>query len=375
MARSVKVVASTRKYDPDELDIVRNVPIDKLLERLDVEVITWRKSAGYVTACPFHPPDRSPSFAIQNQGDPQKIGRWNCFHGSAGDLFDFVSQLQEISRQDAKDLLVRWFKLYRIPAPDIDELRKRLAAKKPKVADELPRIPLPRTCDDIEPIVEYLTTNPTRMKMGYNRTDIERLIKRWGLRFADGGYYANRIIIPIWDKKGEQVYYQAQAIDMSLVEHLPAPQNKVKLYPAKSPTPYHIHNIHRITGDYVITVEGFWDMAALDYWGLPTIMAGQARITPAQVALLIEHFRRVFVWFDNDVKEERVNAGQVNAKKACRRLTTRSVKAWRVVGPAGVDPDELGSGAAARKILRNNSNLYQLKHAPTNDDLKRRLRI
>jgi len=373
MARVVSIKSSNRKYTPEELDIVRNVPIDRLLERLEVEVLTWRKSAGYVTACPFHPPDRSPSFAIQNQGDPQKIGRWNCFHGSAGDLFDFVAELKEINRESAKDLLVRWFKLYRVPAPDIDELLNRLKEKKVRTVDSIPRIPLPRTCDDIEPIIKYVMTDPTRMKMGYNRDEIVRIINKWGLKFADSGYYANRLIVPIWDKAGKQVYYQAQAVDMSLVEHLPPPQNKKKLFPAKSPTPFHVHNIHNISGDYVVVVEGFWDMAALDYWGVPTIMAGQARLSPAQTSLLVEHFRKVFVWFDNDVKKK-INAGQINAKKACRRLTTRSVQAWNVVGPAGIDPDELGSNEAARQILRTKSNYYELRHAPTEDDLKKKLR-
>lgn len=367
MARRVRF----QGYSPEDWSIIQKTPVDKVLEKFGIDVAGWRYSAGYICLCPFHP-ESSPSFAIQNDGADK--GKWNCYHDpdSKGDLFDFVAQIKEISRSEAKELLVEWFQIDAATAPDAEELLELLKPEKTKKERCLPRIPLPRSRVEIEPIVEYLQNDPSRSKMGYSRKEIEAVVHRWGLRWADKGYYRGRIIVPIFDAAGRQVYFQAHAVDKEAIRGLPDPQNKQKLYPSKAPVLYHLNGIHKVTTDYVIVVEGFWDMVALDYWGFPSVMAGSAKLSGHQMALLIERFRRVWIWFDNDTKNKQ-NTGLTAAKKVCKELCQNDVRTFLVEAPPG-DPDEVGGRDQARKILKENSTEYVLSFAPDADDLLGQLR-
>ena len=364
MRRKLRVKGMTE----EDRQLIQKVPVDKLLEKLGVDVVQWRARAGYIACCPFHP-DNSPSFAIQNEGD--KKGLWNCFHDRdnfKGDMFDFVARMRDVDKAEARSLLMGWFSIDGTLAPDVTELKRRLSAQSDPEPYHLPRVPLPRTGDDVEPIIHYLMNDPSRKLMGYTRDDSLQIIKRWNLRYARSGYYTNRIIIPMCNVKGDQIFYQAQAISKEAVAHLPGYQSKIKLYPSKAPVPLHLHNLHDIEGDYVIVVEGFWDMVALDHWGFPVVMSGSAYLTPEQLDLLVEHVRRVWIWYDND-SDNPNNPGLKNAETAADKLFSNEIQAWVVEGPKG-DPDEVGSRKKARRILRTMSHRLVSNLVPTIEDLE-----
>ena len=340
---------------------------DAFAEKLELEVVHVSDSGWSSACCPIHH-EESPSFGIDLNPESDTYLRWRCFHDdSSGDAIGLVARSKDISREDARELLFEWFDFDGVPAPDLDDLLKELE-KREKVRRQF-RIPLPRTTSDPEPIVRYLTQSPKRKLMGYTEADALAIIDKWGLRYADRGYYQDRIIIPMCNPTGRQVYFQAQAVDPTFVEHLDPPRNKPKLFPGGS-MPDILHGLHLVQGGTVVVNEGYFDTCALQHWGLPAVMANSASLTPAQIAMLIEYADKVIIWFHNDVRDGKKNTGQIAAHKACTALMQAGVEAWRVEGPPNVDPDEVGSLAKARKIIRGHSIAYKPKFAPGYDEIE-----
>jgi len=352
------------KPTDDDL-LTQAIDADAFAAKLDLDIVHVSDSGWSSACCPMHH-EETPSFGIDLNPQSDTYLRWRCFHDdSRGGAIELVSRVKETSREHARELLFEWFDFDGIPAPDLDDLIKELEKRDPVVRKF--KIPLPRTCSDTEPIVKYLVEQ--RSSMNYDEADAQVIIDRWGLKYSDSGYYAGRIIIPMYEPQGRQVYFQAQAVDPSMVEHFDPPRNKRKLFPSGS-QPDILHGLHLIEGDTVIIVEGYFDACALQHWGLPGVMANSASLSGAQIDLLVEYATKVIVWFDNDVKDGKKNTGQTVANKACLALQDAGLIAYRVEGPANTDPDEVGSAAEARKIIKTCSHAYKPRTEPGYDELE-----
>ena len=357
-------------FQPNSDDdlLIKAIEPDAFASKIGLDIVSVSTSGWSSACCPLHSED-SPSFGIDLDPQSDTYLRWRCFHesDSRGDAIELVAKIKEISRTSARELMFEWFDFDGIPAPDLDDLLKELEKRAP-VKHQF-RIPLPRTTNDVGPIVEYLLNDPKRKVAGYTEEDALAIINRWGLRHADGGYYADRIIIPMCDPNGRQVYFQAQATNPEFIQHLEPPRHKAKLFP-QGTMPDILHGLHLIEGGTVVVVEGYFDACALDHWGIPTVMATSASLSEAQIALLVEYADRVIVWFDNDVRKGDRNTGQEAAHTACLALKDAGLEAYRVEGPADIDPDEVGGYAQARKIIRECSTVYAPNSEPGYDELE-----
>lgn len=101
--RDMRIAPPPPRYRPARC----GSPITRLNEILDV----WGLASGVTRldpqtgmgSCPFHPPDRHPSFGVNRQG-----GWWICFHGAdgsgrqpmGGDAFELYCQLEGLAHRE-----------------------------------------------------------------------------------------------------------------------------------------------------------------------------------------------------------------------------------------------------------------------------------
>jgi len=342
----------------DDDELIAAIEPDKFIEQLDLDVVRVSSSGKSSCCCPLHD-EENPSFVINLDPEDDDYLRWTCFHeGDAyGDAIELIARVKEVDREKARELAFEWFDFSGVNAPDLDDVIA-LMEKGDRPQRKLYRIPLPRTGDDTTPIIKYLVDV---RKSGYTEEDAVAIIDKWGLKFTREGYYQNRIIIPMLDSNGKQVYFQAQAVDNS-VAHFEPPRNKAKLFPGGASTNHILHGLHDLDSSTIIVVEGFWDAVYLRHHGLPAVMASSASLSDTQISLLIEHANKVIIWFDNDEKKGKRNVGQEEANTACQKIMDAGLIAYRVKGPPNVDPDEVGD--QARDIIRHNSIPYRRKLAP-----------
>lgn len=144
--------------------------------------------------------------------------------------------------------------------------------------------------------------------------DPARLEREWGLLgTGPTGIYAHRIIIPIHDRSGRTVSWQARSIsDAAKAKYLSCPDDK-----AAVPVKDCLYGIEKVPGDTVVIVEGPTKVWRLGPGAVATM---GATVTSRQVKEL-SSFRRRVIMFDAD------DAGRAGTKSLAQRLA--------IVSPTG----------------------------------------
>jgi len=200
------------------------------------------------------------------------------------------------------------------------------------------------------------------------------MINHWDLKYAVGGYYKDRLVIPIvcnnrilsfaardmsgrseiWLKMLKQAKIDKLTVT-ELAELCEKYECKKIIYPPildkfdetkmniiyGSSIKYLLFNIDEAikNKDYVILVEGVFDAMKLHMWGFNVIAILGTKLSGYNRSLLLSNFDRIYVALDNDIKENNTNPGQEAAAKIIKSIGDE-VDTFNVLLPPGKDPDE-----------------------------------
>lgn len=144
-----------------------------------------------------------------------------------------------------------------------------------------------------------------------------------------------RIVIPIHNLQGELVAYVGRSLDPELKDkyHFPSGFRKTQ----------ELFNLHRVTGEAAIVVEGFFGTMKVFQAGLPNVMALMGRTLSEAQESLLGPFKRILLMLDPD--EPGREAQAAIAPRLLRNHFVRTVNL-----PDGKQPDSLSS-EELRQIL------------------------
>ena len=253
---------------------------------------------------------------------------WACYSASCvcarggkvgGDVLDFVALMDECSVREAAIRLQARFPISAVPL-------RRSAVGTAEHEDTRANKPLTFTLTGIDPTHPYLR----------NRGISAGTARQFGTGFFPGrGSMAGRIVIPIHDESGRLVAYAGRSFDGA------EPRYR---FPAGFMKSAILFNLHRVSSDEVVVVEGFFD--CLNVWqaGLQNVVALMGSSLSAQQERLLSRFKRIILFLDGD--DAGVQATKVIADRLVR---SRFVRAVKIAG--GEQPDELSS-EEIRGLLR-----------------------
>ena len=132
----------------------------------------------------------------------------------------------------------------------------------------------------------------------------KKLVKAFGLGFANKGMMTGRVCFPIHNEKGELIAYSGRWASDSLPEDTPR-----YLLPKgfeKSKVLFNLNRVIRMRDshpdiDTVVIVEGFWSVIRLHGEGIPCVSTFGDSISKSQVELLVQNgFQNAILIFDGD---------------------------------------------------------------------------
>lgn len=270
------------KIVQDKIDVL------KLCEYLGIEGTV--SGDNLMTFCPVNPDHdnkNTPAFGIKVLGE--KRGVWNCYGcGMKGNVIHLVMLMKGVDRDEAERLLAEWFDLEEISlGVSSEELYKMLEAPMVNGDDEQLVIPLPRVSGKKERVIEYLMK-----KRGYTEIESWDIINYFKMDYCEVGYYSGRIIIPIYDRKGISVAFEADSVEENI--------EKRKLYPKGSQTRRLLFNDCNVETNKVCIVEGIWDVIRLRSFNIPAVAVFGSSISNYQANELIRKYEEVRLFFDGD---------------------------------------------------------------------------
>ena len=284
-----------------------------------VNQVTPLKLAGksYKGLCPFHR-EKSPSFHV----DRDK-GLFYCFGcGTGGDVFKFLALTERFTFPEAVEHVAG--------RVGIELPRKRKSARDSDKDDLLGVLD-----DASEAFHQRLEWKPNLADDYLRKRGVaEAIVKKYGFGFAPDGWdyilrrlgekhgekkleavglitprkeksgfydrFRNRLMIPIHSETGTIVGFGGRSLDGGEPKYLNSPDselfNKSRL----------LYNLHRSKDgmrkmDRAILVEGYFDAIAIDYAGVPGVVASMGTsLTSGQASLLRRYTRRVVLCYDGD---------------------------------------------------------------------------
>lgn len=338
-----------------------------------IQQVTPLKLAGarYKGLCPFHR-EKTPSFTVD-----RSKGLFYCFGcGTGGDIFKFLTLTERFTfpeavehvagrvgielpmkrktqRESDKDDLLEVM-------DDASEAFHQALEWKPNAADEylrqrgvakeiITRYGFGYAPDTWDYIFRRLT-----QKHGEQRLEKAGLIqpKKSGSGFYDR--FRNRLMIPIHSDTGALVGFGGRSLDGSEPKYLNSPEselfNKSRL----------LYNLHRSKDamrryDRAILVEGYFDAIAIDFAGVPGVVASMGTsLTTGQASLLRRFTKRVVIAYDSD------NAGRSATLRAAPILLAAGLHVEALDLQGEKDPDSLIEKYGTDKFLEVLSNALDI---------------
>ena len=287
--------------------------------------VNWlrRKDDELRGRCPIHEGESKDTFHVSVSKNV-----FNCFScKKRGNVLDFVAAMEKCSVRDAAIKITEWFSVVGDgPKEGSGQAEKSTAPPAERKPEEVTNRPLSFELKGIELGHSYLK----------ERGLFVETLETFGVGFFSGkGSMAGRVVIPIHDEVGQLVAYAGRAIDNTEPKYkLPAGFHKAQV----------IYNLHRVTAEEVIVVEGFFGCMAVWQSLNPFVVALMgSSMSARQEELLTARFKRVTLLLDGD--EVGKKAAEEIAGRLVRRLFVRTVELPENKQPDTVSPDEL------RKLL------------------------
>ncbi len=319
-----------------------------------VQQVTPLKLAGksYKGLCPFHR-EKSPSFHV----DRDK-GLFYCFGcGTGGDVFKFLTLTERFTFPEAVEHVAGRVGI---------ELPKKRRTQRENDKDDLYEV----MDDASEAFHQALQWTPNAADEYLKQRRVPKeIIQKYGFGFAPeswdyilrrlgqkhgerrleqaglitprkekNGFYdrfRNRLIIPIHSDTGALAGFGGRSLDGSEPKYLNSPEselfNKSRL----------LYNLHRSKDamrryDRAILVEGYFDAIAIDFAGVPGVIASMGTsLTAGQASLMRRFTRNVVIAYDGD------NAGRNATLRAAQVLLAAGLNVSALDLQGEKDPDSL----------------------------------
>jgi DNA primase len=250
--------------------------------------VNWLRKSGEELRgrCPIHQGEGTDTFHVSLSKNA-----FHCFSCKArGNVLDFVAAMERCSVRDAALKLAEWFSIQ----PQDGDVK----VEKPKVVGESEtNRPLTFQLKGVDHEHEYLKA----------RGITKETAETFGVGFFPGkGSMSRRVVIPIHSERGELIAYAGRAIDGS--------EPKYK-FPAGFHKSQVLFNLHRVTAQEVIIVEGFFDCMKVWQALHPFVLALMgSSLSEQQENLLLKQFKKVTLMLDGD------KAGREAAEEIAERL-------------------------------------------------------
>lgn len=321
---------------------IRNIPISEVLIAEDVELKRIGREA--VTVCPWHA-DTNPSLTIN---DDKNI--CFCFAcGGGNDAIAFIQQKFSLSFSDAihriadkNDIVVEYDNL------DPEEAL-RLASERKRLIDS----------------VKY---SHVRFRSLLNSSDgfnARQWLKARGVKpetsrefelgWSNGGYFSERVTVPIHDHRGTIVGFTGRRIREDSSPQKYKNSSSSSLFDKGSL----MFNEHRAVyaardSGYVVFVEGQFDVLSMWQYGIRNVVATQGTAGPSMESIkrLMRRCRRFILCYDGDEGGRKAieHFIKVAGPLACQGELTVTVAQL----PEGSDPDScIREGVDLYAIIEN----------------------
>lgn len=361
-------------------DLVQRNDIVDVVQRY---VQLRRRGRTHTGLCPFHN-EKTPSFVVYPE--TQSFYCFGC--GAGGDVITFTQRIDNLDYVEAvKQLAARAGMTLPDENDDTGRLRSRVLAINKETARWF---------------FQCLNSDNGREARAYwhRRGLTDATIRRFGLGYAPdsfnatrnhlkslgyaedelldagvckrsekGGVYdvfRNRVIIPIFDVRGNVVAFTGRNLGNEKPKYLNSPETLIY---KKSRTLYLLNAAKKSTSRRYILCEGNMDAIALHQAGFTTAVAGcGTALTQEQVKMLSEYADELVLCFDSD------EAGQKATTRALQLLNNAHIKVSVLNIPDAKDPDEYIQKFGAErfeKLLDGSSNAveYALKRAQAQFDI------
>jgi DNA primase len=319
-----------------------------------VQQVTPLKLAGksYKGLCPFHR-EKSPSFHV----DRDK-GLFYCFGcGTGGDVFKFLTLTERFTFPEAVEHVAGRVGI---------ELPRKRKTSRENDKDDLYGVMddaseafhqalnwTPNAADDYLRERKVAKEIVTRYGFGFAPESWDYILRRLGQKHGEkrleqaglitprkekSGFYdrfRNRLIIPIHSDTGALVGFGGRSLDGSEPKYLNSPEselfNKSRL----------LYNLHRSKDamrrfDRAILVEGYFDAIAIDFAGVPGVVASMGTsLTAGQASMMRRFTRNVVIAYDGD------NAGRAATLRAAQVLLSAGMNVSALDLQGEKDPDSL----------------------------------
>lgn len=247
-----------------------------------------------------------------------------------GDVITLVAVKEGCEQYEAATKLIDWYHLNGNEKP----------SKTGQKREEVAIVNSPKS--DCQPLEEAIVNNPLAFAGFKDLDTTHEYLRNRGVRITTAeefgvGYFAGRssvikdpyrIVIPIHNRHGQLVAYAGRSLDPQAADkyHFPAGFHKS----------LELFNLHRVTGQTVVLLEGFFGVMNVHQEGYPNVVALMGRtISAAQLALL-ERFRNVVLMLDGD-SPGREATEDITLKLAPRCFVTS------IALKNGEQPDSLGA--------------------------------
>lgn len=329
-----------------------------------------KKGNKYWGCCPFHN-EKTPSFSVS-----EDKGFFYCFGCHAGG--DAINFLMRIKQQSFFEVVKDLAEQYNIELPNerrtepsvipqdpvvsriikMHELAKAFYQKKlteRSAHSEFARQYLSKrgiTAQALEKFAFGLSSNNWQELLDYLKTHgfTEEQIEQAGLSsIGQSGRpydkFRNRIIIPIWNNKGETIAFGGRITDAeSQPKYLNSPETKA-FVKRKTLFALHLAQPQIKKSGYTILTEGYMDTISMHVHGFENTVASLGTaFTPEQAKLISKHSRRVLFAYDNDNAGIQATIRGIDIAKAAY-LTVQVLD----LAPAK-DPDEFLAEFGAQKL-------------------------
>lgn len=329
-----------------------------------VQQVTPLKLAGrsYKGLCPFHR-EKTPSFHV----DRDK-GLFYCFGcGTGGDVFKFLTLTERYTFPEAVEHVAGRVGI---------ELPKKRKTQRDNDKDDLLEVIddaseafhqalhwTPNAADDYLKQRRVAKEIVQKYGFGFAPDSWDYILRRLGQKHGErrleqaglitprkekSGYYdrfRNRLMIPIHSDTGAVVGFGGRSLDGSEPKYLNSPEselfNKSRL----------LYNLHRSKDamrryDRAILVEGYFDAIAIDFAGVPGVVASMGTsLTTGQASMLRRFTRNVVIAYDGD------NAGRAATLRAAQVLLAAGLNVSALDLHGEKDPDSLVQKYGADRFL------------------------
>ena len=304
------------KYSDELLEEIKSK--NDIVDTISEYVILKRSGRNFFGLCPFHK-EKSPSFSVS--ADKQIFHCFGC--GVGGDVFRFVSKIENISFMDAVEMLANKANI-ELPVSDYTEdtqltLLKNKVYQINEMAAKFYHENLYKP--NAKPAQEYvkkrrLDNNTLKNFMiGYSGRfdELYKHLKENGFeekeilasnlvnknekgQFIDR--FRNRLMFPIVDVKNRVIAFGGRVLDDSKPKYINSPEDIV-YSKGRNLFALNLAKAHR--PDTILIVEGYMDAVSLHQRGITNVVASLGTaLTEAQGRLLRRNCEKVIIGYDAD---------------------------------------------------------------------------